>query len=201
MHGARNNLLKRSCRFNPLKTPQLFTMNRAQTVSVAVRRSKAMTVRRLRIVSSSRRLAQAEDRGGILRIAFATQDFETVDAHFGWAKNIVIHEISPISFEFVEVFQFAGEPREDGDEDKLQPKLNAIEDSSILYVAAIGGSGAARVIAQNMHPIMVPRPEKIVDLLEKLKPVLNGSPPPWLRKVLSNNGERRFEFDEDIANA
>ena len=136
-----------------------------------------------------------------MKVAFATQDLESVDAHFGWAKNIAIYELSPESYHFVEAIQFAGDLQEDGNEDKLQPKLDAIAGCSILYVAAIGGSGAARVVAKNIHPMKVQQPEKIVDLLEKLKVVLNGSPPPWLRKVLSKSGERSFDFEEETANA
>jgi nitrogen fixation protein NifX len=136
-----------------------------------------------------------------MKVAFATQDLETVDAHFGWAKNIAIYELTPDSYEFVEAVQFAGDLQEDGNEDKLQPKLDAIKDCAILYVAAIGGSGAARVVAQNIHPMKVQQPEKIVELLEKLKVVLNGAPPPWLRKILSKSGARSFDFDEETANA
>lgn len=136
-----------------------------------------------------------------MRVAFATQDLERVDAHFGWAKNIAIYELTPHSYEFVEAMQFMGDAQEDGNEDKLQPRLEAIRDCAILYVAAIGGSGAARVVAQNIHPLKVQQPEKIVDLLEKLKTVLNGAPPPWLRKVLSKGQKRTFDFDEETPNA
>jgi nitrogen fixation protein NifX len=135
-----------------------------------------------------------------MKVAFATQDLERVDAHFGWAKNIAIYELTPEEYEFVEAVQFAGDLQEDGNEDKLLPKLEAIKDCSILYVAAIGGSGAARVVAQNIHPMKVQQPEKIVDLLEKLKAVLNGVPPPWLRKILSKSKERTFDFEEEAAN-
>ncbi len=136
-----------------------------------------------------------------MKVAFATQDLERVDAHFGWAKNIAIYDLSPDSYSFVEAIQFAGDLQEDGNEDKLQPKLEAIKDCAILYVAAIGGSGAARVVAQNIHPMKVPQPEKITDLLEKLQTVLKGSPPPWLRKILSKSGERSFDFEEESENA
>ncbi len=136
-----------------------------------------------------------------MKVAFATQDLERVDAHFGWAKNIAIYDLSPDAYTFVEAVQFAGDLQEDGNEDKLQPKLEAIKDCAILYVAAIGGSGAARVVAQNIHPMKVPQPEKITDLIEKLQAVLRGSPPPWLRKVLSKSGERSFDFEEETENA
>ena len=134
-----------------------------------------------------------------MKVAFATQDLETVDAHFGWAKNIAIYDLTPDSYSFVEAVKFAGDLQEDGNEDKLLPKIEAIKDCSILYVAAIGGSGAARVVAQNIHPMKVPQPEKISDLIEKLQTVLRGTPPPWLRKILSKSGERQFDFDEETA--
>ncbi|MGJ0506880.1 MAG: nitrogen fixation protein NifX [Methylocystis sp.] len=135
-----------------------------------------------------------------MKVAFATQDLERVDAHFGWAKNIAIYDLTPESYSFLESVAFAGDLQEDGNEDKLQPKLEAIKDCAILYVAAIGGSGAARVVAQNIHPMKVPQPEKITDLLDKLQTVLRGAPPPWLRKILSKSGERSFDFEEEAEN-
>ena len=132
-----------------------------------------------------------------MKIAFCTQDLQRVDAHFGWAKNIAIYEVSPTSHQFVEAIQFDGDLQEDGNEDKLAPKIEAIKDCAILYVAAIGGSGAARVVANNIHPIKVAQPEDIAGLLEKLRGVLNGTPPPWLRKAMLKGKERSFEFDDE----
>jgi len=66
-----------------------------------------------------------------------------------------------------------------------------------VYVAAIGGSGAARVVALKIHPIKVPQPESIVEILDKLQAVLQGTPPPWLRKALAKDGERTFNFEEE----
>jgi nitrogen fixation protein NifX len=133
-----------------------------------------------------------------MKIAFATQDLKRVDAHFGWAKNIAIYDLSENSYKFLEAFEFAGDLQEDGNEDKLGPKLEAIKDCAILYVAAIGGSGAARVVAQNVHPMKVNQPEEITHLLDKLKEVLNGVPPPWLRKALLKGQERSFDFGEEV---
>lgn len=132
-----------------------------------------------------------------MKIAFATQDKERVDAHFGWAKSIVVYEIGPQGHHFIESFDFDGKLEEDGDEDKLAPKLAAIKDVAILYVAAIGGSGAARVVAMKIHPIKVPQPESIAEILDKLQVVLQGTPPPWLRKAMAKSGERSFDFEDD----
>ncbi|MGE0113736.1 MAG: nitrogen fixation protein NifX [Steroidobacteraceae bacterium] len=132
-----------------------------------------------------------------MKVAFATQDLKRVDAHFGWAKNIAIYEISPEGHQFVEAVQFSGDLQEDGNEDKLSPKLDAIADCAILYVAAIGGSGAARVVAKNIHPVKVAQPEDIIDILDKLQGVLKGTPPPWLRKALMKGRERVMSFEDE----
>ena len=134
-----------------------------------------------------------------MKVAFATQDLQRVDAHFGWAKNIAIYEISPEGHRFLEAIQFDGDLQEDGNEDKLAPKLDAIKDCAILYIAAIGGSGAARVVAKNIHPVKVAQPEDIVEILGRLRDVLKGTPPPWLRKALMKGRERVVDFEEEGA--
>ena len=131
-----------------------------------------------------------------MKVAFATQDLKRVDAHFGWAKNIAIYELTEDGHHFLEAVQFDGDLQEDGNEDKLAPKIEAVKDCAILYVAAIGGSGAARVVANNIHPIKVPQPEVIDDLLQKLKDMLNGNPPPFLRKAMGKGKERVFDFED-----
>ncbi|SIT43596.1 Protein NifX [Paraburkholderia ribeironis] len=132
-----------------------------------------------------------------MKIAFATQDKVHVDAHFGWAKSIVIFDVTAEGHTFVEAFDFDGKLEDDGDEDKLAPKLEAIHGCAILYVAAIGGSGAARVVALKVHPVKVSQPEPIEDILIKLREVLRGTPPPWLRKALTKNAARSYDFAED----
>jgi nitrogen fixation protein NifX len=131
-----------------------------------------------------------------MKVAFATQDEQRVDAHFGWAKHLAIYDVTPEGFSFVQTFHFGEDLAEDGNEDKLAPKLDAIHDCAILYVAAIGGSGAARVVALKIHPIKVPQPEPILDILEKLQEVLKGTPPPWLRKALGKGQEVTHDFEE-----
>src|SRR4030066_453363 len=134
-------------------------------------------MRRLRLINhdeASGHAGSTNERGGRMKIAFATQDLKRVDAHFGGAKNIAIYEVTPEGHRFLEAVQFDGDLQEDGNEDKLAPKLEVIKDCAILYVAAIGGSGAARVVASNIHPIQVQEPEVIDDILIKLQGVQIG---------------------------
>ena len=148
-------------------------------------------LRRLHLVKKREELS--------MKVAFATQDLKRVDAHFGWAKNIAIYELTPEGYTFLEAVQFDGDLKEDGDEDKLAPKLEVIKDCALLYVAAIGGSAAARVVANKIHPVKVTGPDPIDETLEKLKDVLNGTPPPWLRKALTKDQEKDLDFDEEEA--
>lgn len=131
-----------------------------------------------------------------MKVAFTTQDMKHVDAHFGWAKNIAVYEISPDGYQFLEAIQFDGDLKEDGNEDKLAPKIDAVRDCAILYVAAIGGSAAAKVVNARVHPVKVPEPELIGVILDRLQTVLQGTPPPWLRKVMMKGKERQFDFEE-----
>ena len=131
-----------------------------------------------------------------MKVAFATQDLKRVDAHFGWAKNISIYDLDENGHSFLETISFDGDLQEDGNEDKLAPKIEAVKDCAILYVAAIGESGAARVVANNIHPIKVPQPENIEDLLKKLQDMLKGNPPPFIRKAMGKGKERVLNFED-----
>jgi nitrogen fixation protein NifX len=48
-----------------------------------------------------------------------------------------------------------------------------------------------------IHPIKVPSPESIAEILDKLVVVLKGTPPPWLRKALEKDNPRVHNFEED----
>jgi nitrogen fixation protein NifX len=132
-----------------------------------------------------------------MKIAFATQDQQRVDAHFGWAKHLAVYDVDADGHRFVQAFPFGDDLAEDGNEDKLAPKLEAIKDCAIVYVAAIGGSAAARVVAARIHPIKVAQPEPINELLDKMQQVLKGTPPPWLRKALAKDQDRSPDFEDD----
>ena len=61
-----------------------------------------------------------------MKIAFATQDQQRVDAHFGWAKYLAVYQIDAAGYQFVQSFPFGEDLAEDGNEDKLAPKLDTV---------------------------------------------------------------------------
>ncbi|MGP1385315.1 MAG: nitrogen fixation protein NifX [Thainema sp.] len=136
-----------------------------------------------------------------MKIAFTTKDSVHINAHFGWANQIDVYEVDTEGYNFVEALEFTGDLKEDGNEDKLEPKLKALHDCTIVYVAAIGGSAAARLIHRNITPIKAEsEDDKIEAVLTRLVKTLNSSPPPWLRKALQKGkaAQAASQFDDDF---
>lgn len=145
----------------------------------------------------------AGTQGGHMKVAFATGDMHTMDAHFGGARNLAIWEISPEGYHFVEAIRFGSVSSQDGQHaddghDRIEDRAEALKGCALLFVLAIGGPAAARVVANKVHPVKLPRPEPITDILERIRTMLNGTPPPWLRKALKSAVPAGADFmDED----
>jgi nitrogen fixation protein NifX len=163
-----------------------------------------MNMRRLRLVDQDY-AGYGPDRpmkGGTMRVAFATHDRQRVDAHFGSAKTVLVYDVGPHEHTFLEAVQFddatseQGYHQDDGD-DRMQGKVAALEGCSLLFVLAIGGPAAARVVRARVHPVKLNQPEPITAVIERVQTMLNSNPPPWLRKAMSASaGPERFLDDE-----
>ncbi len=130
-----------------------------------------------------------------MKIAFTTTDRVHINAHFGWAEKIDVYEVSTEGYKFLETLTFTGDLKEDGNEDKLAPKLDALKDCTIVYVSAIGGSAAARLINQKVTPIKASSDaDEIAEVLTQLVKTLNTNPPPWLRKALQQKSSSLEEL-------
>ena len=129
-----------------------------------------------------------------MKVAIATQDLKTVDAHFAGARTIAIYEVSTEGSKMLEAFRFDAVSNEDGNhgdeyDDRIGPRLDAIRGCQLLFVRAIGGPAAARVVNARIHPIKVTSDEPIGDVLGRCQTMLQGNPSPWLRKVLQAGTE------------
>ncbi len=134
-----------------------------------------------------------------MKIAFTTSDRVHINAHFGWARLIDVYEISDEGYQFLETLNFEGDLKEDGNEDKITPKLDALGDCTIVYVTAIGGSAAARLIKKGVTPVKArSEEEEISEVLNKLVQTLKGNPPPWLRKALQ---QKPANFTDEVGDA
>jgi nitrogen fixation protein NifX len=131
-----------------------------------------------------------------MKIAFTTRDRIHVNSHFGSASAIDVYELSPNGYTFLETIRFDGNLNEDGNEDKLQPKIEALHDCTLVYTATIGASAASRLIKHHITPVNLRSEDETVgDMLTKLIEMLKGSPPPWLRKALQ---QRNTSFLDEL---
>jgi nitrogen fixation protein NifX len=140
--------------------------------------------------------------GPSLRVAIASRDGQSLNAHFGSAEKFVVYDVSPDGQALVHVVEMTNVSDESGDhkaesEDKNARKIAALTGCHIVFVLAIGGPVASKVIHAGIHPIKVAEPESVSSVLAKVRGFLGGDPPPWLRKVLSARASRSMSFLDD----
>lgn len=137
-----------------------------------------------------------------MKIAFATQDMKSCNAHFGSAKQLAIYEVSDTQSKFLEAVQFEVVSEENGEhqiegDDKLQAKIDALQGCHMLFVLAIGGPAAARVVNNRVHPVKLPRSEDISDVIGRVQTMMQGTPPPWMRKILMQDKQNMDFLEEE----
>lgn len=148
-----------------------------------------MTVRQLRLIDSG----EAAASGPALRIAIATQDMRGLNAHFGSARKFAIYDVTPTTSVFIGAAAFddvsdeGGKHKDDGD-DRITPKVDALKGVHLLFVRAIGGPAAAKVVRANIHPVKIAEAQPIESVIARVQGMLAGAPPPWLRKILGQAG-------------
>ncbi len=157
-----------------------------------------MLAQRLQLVEPTEPAA-----GARLRIAIATQDMKSLNAHFGSARRFAVYDVTPTEHRFIEAVSFGDVSNESGahakeGDDKIGPKVEALTGCHLLFVLAIGGPAAARVVSAHIHPVKLTKPETIESIIERVQTMMNGNPPPWLRKVMGAQTARSMDFlDED----
>ncbi len=128
-----------------------------------------------------------------MKVAFTSSTGEMIDEHFGMAKNFQIWEIGPEASSFVETITI-GQQGED-EEDRIAGRAAALKECAIVYTMAIGGPAAAKLVALRIHPMKTNSPVSLPETVGRLQEVLQGNPPPWLRKAMNKGKEVSFEED------
>lgn len=137
--------------------------------------------RRMRIVDSNEERTLMEAH---LKIAFATDDMQHVNQHFGSAKTFVIYAVDPDGHELIEVAEF-GKLEQDGNEDKLTAKIGLLDGCAAVYCEAMGASAIRQVLAAGIQPVKVCRGRMIADLLEEMRNELRTGPSAWVAKAIA----------------
>jgi nitrogen fixation protein NifX len=122
-----------------------------------------------------------------LRVAIASQDGKMLDAHFGYARRLMVYDVTSRTRKFVEAIavEASDSPTCDAEEpDRIGPKVRALAGCQVLFALAIGPPAGARVIRAGIHPITLPEPEPIRAVLGRVQAMMNGEQPVWLARLL-----------------
>lgn len=155
-------------------------------------------MRRLQLVEQAEEMESADIPNSI-RVALASNDCKNVNAHFGSTSNLMIYQISETRSRFVEAIAFDDKGYEDSrhnqaSQDRIEERVAALDGCAILFVLAIGGGPAARVVNHGIYPIKLQGPESFAEVIERVQKMLAGTPPPWLRKLIG-----KTETEDEIS--
>ena len=123
------------------------------------------------------KITSSSESSGTIKVAFATNDSENIDAHFGSAKEFHVYTISTEGYEVVSIIKI-----ETKDTDKTVALLKGID---IVYFVNIGPTAAAKIIRKGVFPIKYKEVVGIEEELEKLKNMLGDNPPPFIKKIIA----------------
>ena len=115
-----------------------------------------------------------------VRVAVASNESELIDGHFGSCARFLIYQVSKNEMRLIDVRSAVAAP--EGSDDKNAYRAELVADCHLLYVVAIGGPAAAKVIHAGVHPIKCPAGSPAKGAIGRLQEVLAGKPPPWLAK-------------------
>lgn len=134
-----------------------------------------------------------DEMPGSIRIALASNTGDQLDGHFGSCARFLIYQVSHEAARLVEI-RFTEEA--DKAEDRNAARAQLLADCQLLYVESIGGPAAAKVIRVGVHPIKLPDGPVASEVIARLQAVLEGTPPPWLAKVMGREPGTVARFGE-----
>lgn len=124
---------------------------------------------------------QAGEMPKSIRVAVASNNREALDGHFGSCVRYLIYQLSAQDIRLIDIRSALAA---DLSEDKNAFRVGLIRDCSVLYVVAIGGPAAAKVVQAGIYPIKKEEGGFARIQLHELQQALATSPPPWLAKIL-----------------
>ncbi|HHH20128.1 MAG TPA: nitrogen fixation protein NifX [Campylobacterales bacterium] len=114
---------------------------------------------------------------GSIKVAFATNDSENINAHFGSAKQFYVYTITQ---EGSEVSNIINIQTKDTDQ-----TVALLKDVDIVYFVNIGPTAAAKIINTGIFPIKYKEVVSIETELQKLQTMLGTNPPPFIKKIIA----------------
>ncbi len=130
-----------------------------------------------------------------MRVVFATNDRENLNGHFALCRYFMFYDITEETCKFNHAASFS--PQGGSDDLAIRPvhrkpfsideRIDAIRESDVIFVSAIGGPIADRVIASGVYPIEMNAVESIEAAIFKLQGLFKGKKPLWLKRILKHD--------------
>lgn len=133
-----------------------------------------------------------ENRGGLIRVAVASNQAEILDGHFGSCLRFLIYELQDRQVRLVDIRSML---ESDLADDKNAYRADMLRDCQVLYVVSIGGPAAAKVIRAGVYPVKVKEIQSARAAMEQLSMLMVNAPPPWLAKHMGRGAEERVRFE------
>jgi len=114
-------------------------------------------------------------------ISFASLDGSHANQHFGWCEKFYMYKVNEDSFSFIK--EIDASLKYDDEVDKLEYKINCIQDSDIVCVSQIGPKAANLVQKCGIYP-MKSNEEEIDKILKSFQNMVKNNPPLWLKRIL-----------------
>jgi nitrogen fixation protein NifX len=122
----------------------------------------------------------------VIKVAFTSSDGRTVDEHFGQAKAFHVWQVAPDGAAYVGRLTTPEAAEET--EDRILERARLLDGCAIVCTGAIGGPAAAKLVSRHIHPMKMKEGTAVEEVVQKLRDVLSGRPPPWLRKAMGRAG-------------
>ena len=128
-----------------------------------------------------------------MKVAFTSKTGEMIDQHFGMAERFAVWELGPNEAYPLETLQVGS--ADSDEEDKIAARVALLTDCAIVYTMQIGGPAAAKLVSKKIQPMKTNTEVPVAEIVAKLQQVLQGNPPPWLKKAMVKGKAVNFEED------
>ncbi|MDR3351791.1 MAG: nitrogen fixation protein NifX [Zoogloeaceae bacterium] len=129
-----------------------------------------------------------------LRVAFASDDRQRVNQHFGSARAFVLYDVSPHGAVLSGLGEFPDEAM-DGNENKLAAKVEFLAGCDAVFVHAIGASAIRQLLAHGVHPVRACESNAIETLLREIRCAMTEGGVPWIDRALQRAATNPRRFD------
>lgn len=127
-----------------------------------------------------------------IRVAFATSNLSDVDEHFGSATRMALFDVDAEESRLAGVVEFS-ETRQDGNENKLLAKFEALEGCHAVISLAVGSSAVRQLASQGIQPVKLTESTPIAAALEHLQGEVRSCESSWVRRALERSAQNAEE--------